>query len=128
MNFKDEAETPTEQPLLSASLSMETSQNRSVLPADWRPMGSVSPGKPNWAVGWAQAPPVSTHRVYTSVHRGMVKFMVLPQSICAWSRSSLNPGCPHLAKWVRSPPPWEKRTHQSVSRYEKWLAPLCFLS
>lgn len=38
MNFKDGAEIPTEQPLLTASLSTQTSQNRIVVPADWRPM------------------------------------------------------------------------------------------
>lgn len=44
MNFKDGAEIPTKQPLLTAPLSTEISQNRSVLPADWRPMGSVKLG------------------------------------------------------------------------------------
>lgn len=90
MNFKDGAGIPTEQPLLSAPLSTETSQNRSVLPADWRPMGSVSTGKPNWALGWAQTPPMSVHSVYSLVHLSMVKFMpmTLPHGVCAWSRSS----------------------------------------
>lgn len=72
MNFKDGAEIPTEQPLLAASLSTETSQKRSVLPADWSSLGSVSTGKPNWAMGWAQTPPVNAHSVYMLVHISMV--------------------------------------------------------